>query len=237
MSMDEKTISYNYHFRMADGTDKEFAIRVGAQTLDLVPTPRDHHPAWSALGYHQCPNCPLHQDQHSHCPIATNLVDLVDFFKETMSYDEVDVTIETDQRQYTKHTSVQQALSSLLGIYMVTSGCPVMDRLRPMVRFHLPFATLEETAYRVISMYLVAQYFRRKRGLRPDWELKGLVPIYEAIQTVNKSFLQRFNELKGKDANANALVILDAFAGFVTFSIDTDLLDEVEGLFKPYLEE
>ena len=132
---------------------------------------------------------------------------------------------------------MQQALSSLLGIYMVTSGCLVMDRLRPMVRFHLPFATLEETNYRVISMYLMAQYFRRKRGLRPDWELKGLVPIYEAIQTVNKSFLARLNELKGKDANANALVILDSFAGYVTFSINTDLLDEVEGLFKPYLEE
>ncbi len=235
--MDEKTISYNYRFRMADGTDKEFAIRVDAQTLDLVPAVRGDYPAWSALGYHQCPNCPLRPEQHPRCPIAANLVDLVDFFREAMSYDEVDVQIETDQRRYTKHTSVQQALSSLLGIYMVTSGCPVMDRLRPMVRFHLPFATLEETAYRVISMYLVAQYFRRKRGLRPDWELKGLVPIYEAIQTVNKSFLQRFNDLKGKDANANALVILDAFAGFVTFSINTDLLDEVEGLFKPYLEE
>jgi hypothetical protein len=86
-------------------------------------------------------------------------------------------------------------------------------------------------------MYLVAQYFRRKRGLRPDWELKGLVPIYEEIQIVNKTFLQRLNALKGKDANANALIILDSFAGYVTFSINTDLLDEFEGLFKPYLEE
>ncbi len=235
--MDEKTISYKYRFRLADGTGKEFAIRVDARSLDLVPAKRDHYPDWSALVHHQCPNCPLRPEQHPRCPIAANLVDLVDFFKEVMSYDEVDVHIETDQRQYTKHTSVQQALSSVLGIYMVTSGCPVMDQLRPMVRFHLPFSTLEETTYRAISMYLMAQYFRRKRGLRPDWELKGLIPIYEEIQTVNKSFVQRLNELKGKDANSNALIILDSFAGYVTFSINTDLLDEVEGLFKSYLEE
>ncbi|MCC7263008.1 MAG: hypothetical protein IT369_10845 [Candidatus Latescibacteria bacterium] len=235
--MDETIISFNYRFRMADGTEKEFAVRVEARGLDLVPASRDTYPAWSELGFHQCPNCPLQAEQHPRCPIAANLVDLVDFFKETMSYDEVDVHIETDQREYTKHTSVQQALSSVLGIYMVTSGCPVMDQLRPMVRFHLPFATVEETTYRVISMYLMAQYFRHKRGLRPDWELTGLVPIYEQVQTVNRTFLQRLNHLKGKDANANALVILDSFAGYVTFSLNTDLLDEVEGLFKPYLEE
>jgi len=235
--MDEPIISYNYRFRLADGTDKEFAIRVDAKTLDLLPAARSEYPAWSALTHHQCANCPLRPEEHPRCPIAANLVDLVDFFKEAMSYDEVDVQIETDQRRYTKHTSVQQALSSLLGIYMVTSGCPVMDRLRPMVRFHLPFATLEETAYRVISMYLLAQYFRHRRGLRPDWEMKGLVPIYEGVQTVNKTFLQRLRDLKGKDANANALVILDSFAGYVTFSINTDLLDEVEGLFRPYFEE
>jgi hypothetical protein len=235
--MDEQPISYNYRFRLADGTSQEFAVQVESRTLALVPSQRQDYPAWSALACHQCPNCPLRPEQHPHCPIAANLVDLVEFFREAMSYDEVDVQIETEQRRYTKHTSVQQALSSLLGIYMVTSGCPVMDRLRPMVRFHLPFATLEETAYRVISMYLVAQYFRRKRGLRPDWELKGLVPIYEEVQTVNKSFLQRLEALKGNDANANALVILDSFAGYVTFSLNTDLLDEFEEIFRPYLED
>jgi hypothetical protein len=235
--MDEPVISYNYRFRMADGADQEFAIQVDARTLALMPSRRRDYPAWSALTYHQCPNCPLRPEQHPRCPIAANLVDLAEFFREAMSYDEVDVQIETEQRRYTKHTSVQQALSSLLGIYMVTSGCPVMDRLRPMVRFHLPFATLEETAYRVISMYLVAQYFRRKRGLRPDWELKGLIPIYEEIQTVNKSFLQRLEALKGNDANVNALVILDSFAGYVTFSLNADLLDEFEEIFRPYLED
>tara|TARA_B100000686_G_scaffold86198_1_gene93073 strand:- start:90 stop:251 length:162 start_codon:yes stop_codon:yes gene_type:complete len=48
----------------------------------------------------------------------------------------------TDERCYVEHTTMTEAVSSLLGIYMVTSGCPVMDKLRPMVRFHLPLATV-----------------------------------------------------------------------------------------------
>lgn len=229
-------VSYTYTFRLADGTEKQFAVQMDPRTLSLMSAPRASYPEWTALSFHQCPNCPLSQEEHPRCPVAASLVDLVEFFKALASYEEVDVQIESYQRRYTKHTSVQQAVSSLLGIYMVTSGCPVLDRLRPMVRFHLPFATIEETAYRAISMYLMAQYFRRKRGLRPDWELDGLVAIYEAVQTVNQTFFQRLRHLQGKDASANALIILDCFAGYVTFSIDAGLLDEVECLFAGYLE-
>ena len=53
---------------------------------------------------------------------------------------------------------------SLIGIYMVTSGCPIMDKLRPMARFHLPFASTEETIYRAISTYLLGQYFLEQKG-------------------------------------------------------------------------
>ena len=34
------------------------------------------------------------------------------------------------------------------GLIMATAGCPWTDRLRPMARFHLPFATEAETVYR-----------------------------------------------------------------------------------------
>lgn len=30
---------------------------------------------------------------------------------------------------------------------MVTSNGPVIDKLRPMVKFHVPFGSLEETVY------------------------------------------------------------------------------------------
>jgi len=50
---------------------------------------------------------------------------------------------------------------------------PIFEKLKPMVRFHLPFASIEETKYRAISMYLLAQYFLYQQGSQPDWDLKN----------------------------------------------------------------
>ena len=235
--MTEDTFAYNYRFRLDDETEHLFTLQLETKTLDLVPEERGEPPGWTDLECQQCPNCPLKVEEHPHCPIAVNLVDLVDFFKGTYSYEEVEVHLETPERTYSKRTSVQQAVSSLLGIYMVTSGCPIMDKLRPMVRFHLPFATIAETAYRAIAMYLMAQYFRKKRGLDPDWELTDLQLIYEDIQRVNSSFLRRLDEIESRDASANALVILDCFASQVAFSIDEEDLGEFEVFFAPYFDE
>ncbi len=120
---------------------------------------------------------------------------------------------------------------------MVTSGCPVMDKLKPMVRYHLPFATEDETRYRVISMYLIAQYFIHRKGEEPDWDLKNLVKIYDEVRVVNKSFSKRLSNIKIEDASINALIILDCFADFVKFSISKDMLDDMKTMFRAYLEK
>src|SRR5262249_45179319 len=78
--------------------------------------------------------------------------------------------------------------SSLIGIFMVTSGCPVMNKLRPMVDTHLPFMTSAESTYRVISMYLLAQFFRQRQGRKPDWALEGLLGVLEAAKETNAAF-------------------------------------------------
>ena len=119
---------------------------------------------------------------------------------------------------------------------MVASGCPIMEKLKPMVRYHLPFATLRETQYRVISMYLLAQYFKYRRGKKPDWELKDLVTVYNEVQIVNKAFFQRLAHIKIKDATLNALIKLDMFAKHISVLVNKDALDEMECLFKGYFE-
>lgn len=111
-----------------------------------------------------------------------------------------------------------------------------MDKLRPMVRTHLPFATVEETMYRVLSMYLLAQYFVAKRKKEPDWELKKLVNIYSDIAIVNKHFRERLSAIKLNDATVNALVNLNCFADFTAFAIEENHLDEIELLFQAYFE-
>ena len=87
-----------------------------------------------------------------------------------------------------------------------------MSILRPMVRFHLPFATIEETIYRSVSCYLLAQYFLLKKGKEPDWELEKLAQAYEDIQMINVGMTDRLRSISEEDANANAVVVLDVFA-------------------------
>ena len=86
-------------------------------------------------------------------------------------------------------------------------------------------------------MYLLAQYFLHKRGLKPDWELKNLVDMYQDIKVLNKSFSERLSHIHIKDASLNALAILDWFAESLSFSINKDVLDEIESVFNAYFTE
>ncbi|MBI5206066.1 MAG: hypothetical protein HZA11_14225 [Nitrospirae bacterium] len=237
MAANNKAITYHYKFRFNDGSEKELRVKLDRKTLGLLRSERDACPEWAALKFFKCPNCPLSEDLHKFCPIAKNFTDIVESFGNSISYEEADVSVITEEREYFKHTTLQKALSSLTGIYMVTSGCPVMDKLRPMVRHHLPFASEEETTYRALSMYLLAQYFLYKRGIEPDMALKNLVRIYEDVQIVNKTFPKRLSNIKLEDANVNALVILNCFADSVTFSITKEMLEDIELLFAAYLPD
>lgn len=231
-----KLITFNYKFKFHGGLEKEFNVILDKKNLNLIQTKRKSYPKWTELKYFKCPICPLHENHHTFCPIAVNLVDLVNFFRTSTSYNEVDLLIETEARGYIKHTTLQQGISSLIGIYMVTSGCPIMEKLKPMVRYHLPFATLRETRYRVLSMYLLAQYFLHRRGKEPDWDLTNLVNVYDGIRIVNKSFSQRLSHIKIRDATLNALIKLDMFAQHILISIDRNVLDEMEYLFNAYFK-
>jgi hypothetical protein len=126
-------------------------------------------------------------------------------------------------------------LYSLLGIYMVASGCPIMEKLKPMVRFHLPFASIQETVYRVFSMYLTAQYYRSKKGLKPDWSLQGLAKLYHNINELNIRLSRRIAKASEQDATINALVSLDVFTHFLQTPL-SELMNSLEPIFQPYLE-
>ena len=222
-------IRYRYTFRFADGSEKRFEVNLDPATLALIPPVDPAKPDWTKLGYHQCEQCPLKEDT-SHCPVAVNLASLVESFKDTLSHEDISVTVETAQRTYSKQTSLQQGLSSIIGIYMVTSNCPVMDRLRPNARFHLPFASAEETMYRAVSMYLTAQYFRMKQGEAPDWTLEHLSEIYQGVWRVNKGMTERLSHASTQDANVNAVIVLSTFGSALDNYLE-ECLAEIAPLF------
>ncbi len=139
----------------------------------------------------------------------------------------------TGDRLYSKKTTVQRALGSLLGVYMAASGCPSMEKLKPMVRFHLPFATLEETVFRSVGAYLLGQYFLKKQGKQADLDLVELAGFYKGIQMVNWGITERLRGVVGKDAVNNAVICLDMFAKELPYAIE-DSLKELQGLFSVY---
>ena len=135
----------------------------------------------------------------------------------------------------TREVPAQQAVSSLMGLVVATSGCPHTAFFKPMARFHLPLANTEETIYRASSMYLLAQYFLKKAGKDPDMELEGLKEIYRDLETLNTYMAERIRAAISKDAAVNAIVILDFFAKDFSFAIE-DQLEEIQHLFALYLD-
>lgn len=233
--MNNSELYYRYGFKFPDGRQKTFDIYIDQKTLTASRTGERQWPEWTRMENFKCSHCPLPPDENQYCPVAISLVDVIEAFNGCVSYDKVEVTITTDARQYMKNDSLQAGVSSLLGILMVTSGCPVMGKLKPMVRFHLPFASLDETEYRVISMYLLAQYFIKKRGGRPDWDLENLPHIYEDIIKLNQNVCRRIADLEQMDTSINSVVVLNNFADYVSVNITEKMLDEIEFIFNDYV--
>lgn len=230
-----KTINIRYHFRLPDRWEEVIDLHFDAKTLDLMNDTPEKPPSWTNLDFHQCPNCLLTVESHPVCPAAVHLVKLLKIFDDLLSYDTIHVDVVTPQRIISNETSAQKGVSSLMGLIMATSGCPHMDFLKPMARFHLPFADAEETVYRATSMYLLAQYFFRREGREADMELEGLKKIYSDILIVNEAMSRRLRAISDKDVALNSLIILDAFAQTLPFVIE-DSLEEVRHLFMPYFK-
>lgn len=225
---------YKYHFIFNKDKEVVFEVNLDPVTFQYIQPSSQEQPEWARLDYIACDQCICRQEGLDFCPVAVNIADIVTVFGDVVSYDVVNVTVEAKDRLYVKEqVSIQHALSSLLGIIMTTSGCKDLDMLKPMVKFHLPFASIEETIYRATSMYLLAQYFRYKRGLAPDWDMAELVGVYRRIDMINMNLCDRLRKASSEDANLNAVVVLDTFAQVMPISVEEDLAD-FEDLFMHY---
>lgn len=225
-------ITYSYRFKNHEQIT--FSVLLDKESLSLVQPAVQTPPFWADLEFSRCTVCTLDKDRVSLCPVAVNLAPVVEAFRDFWSYETVEVTATTPERAYSKSVTIQQGLSALLGIYMVTSGCPAMERLKPMVRFHLPFASLEETTYRMLSMYLIAQLYHYQKGEHTDWDLHGLETVYKDVGAVNASFARRLRSAASKDANVNAMVNLDCLAKMVPYTVQ-DILQEMKSCFTGLL--
>lgn len=99
-----------------------------------------------------------------------------------------------------------------------------------MARFHLPLSDEEETIGRAASIYLLKQYFLKNEGKPADFDLKGLVEIYDNMHTVNTTIASRLRAASKTDSAVNAIILLDVFTYVLPFSIEA-YLQEIKYLF------
>ncbi len=231
-----ESITIKYCFKFADDTQEVFHLDLDPQNYELVGNVPDNLPHWTSLDFHQCPNCPLSSSTHPNCLLTLHLVNIVRLFDRILSYDEIHVEVITEERCISQRTTAQRGISSLMGIVIATSGCPHTVFFKPMARFHLPFASEEETLYRATSMYLLAQYFLQREGKKGDFELQGLKQIYDNMQLVNTAIAVRLRAASKTDASVNAIIMLDMYAKAIPYVIE-ESLEEIRYLFTPYLTD
>jgi hypothetical protein len=230
-----ENVTIQYCFTLASGIKKIIDLQLDAKTLDLLINDRDTLPSWTNLDFQQCPNCSLTINTHKHCPVAVSLYDIVKEFEDIISYDQIHLDVITKERAVSQKTTAQKGISSLMGLVMATSGCPLTIFFKPMARFHLPLANENETIYRSTSMYLLAQYFLKNDGKAADFKLEGLKKIYKNLQIVNNSIAKRITAGTKTDSSLNAIVLLDLFARTLPLVIE-DSLEKIRYLFSPFFQ-
>ena len=147
----------DYVFSMDDGRCFHFEVHPDRPAKE--PPDRLAGAEWTHLTFHQCPGCPLEATQHRHCPAAVDVQAIATVFSDIISYEHTRVEVTTPERTFLKQCDVQTGLRALMGLVMATSGCPVLAKLKGLAHYHLPFATVEETTFRTVSLYLLRQYF------------------------------------------------------------------------------
>jgi hypothetical protein len=221
-----------YRFDLPDGSNKHVDLNFAVADFRLSnPTPIDP-PFWTELKFSQCANCPLSTDEYAHCPAALHMAPVVESLKELVSFDVVGVTVTQAERTVHAETTAQQAMSSVLGLIMATSGCPWTDRLRPMARFHLPFASEAETVYRSVCMFLLARELKRVGDAHGFAELTDL---YENLHVVNRDMSRRLGAATRTDPARNAMALLDSYTTLLPAALESSL-QELKPLFDAWRE-
>lgn len=217
-----------YTFTMDDGKVLYYKIQFDRPRENILD--KSLYPPWTQLDFHQCPHCPLKNKEYSHCPVAIDAHEILIGFAEVLSCKEMDIHVRTPERDYFKRTDAQTGLRALIGFIMASSACPAFSKMRGMAYYHLPFASLHETVFRVTSSYLLRQYYIHKKGGNFDSDFVELKAYYKEIQTLNYHFLERIRAACEADSNLNVLATLFTISSMLSLSLERHL-KEIEHLF------
>ena len=218
-------LKFNYVFDLETGESLEHLVEVSKNDIiSKVDIPKTL-PEWVKLENNKCSNCTLHDSDY--CPIAVRLIDPIKKFHNFKSHCKTHVTVISNERNYSKDTDLQDGLRSLFGLIMATSGCPSMDSFRPMALHHLPFASINETIYKIVSMFLVKRFSEYKEQSSMPISVQEIEDIYNKIEEINFGMKERLLQYVKNDSTLNAIIILDSTASMVSFRLEK-MLQELQ---------
>jgi len=221
-----------YRFILQDNQTQTYTFQFDGERYEL--SEERHAPApWCELSFQQCPNCPYQSNGPKYCPAALRLNQVVRDVDHMMSYEQIEVEVITRHRTIKQTSTVQEAVSSLLGLLLASSGCPHTEFLLPMARFHLPFANAEETLWRACGSFLLAQYFRREEDT-PTELLEDILRHYANLEVLNSQLVKRLKSQVHSDACPNAIVLLDNYAKHFPLFIERSI-EQLKPLYTAYL--
>ena len=209
--MSESDIEIVYRLYPMDERAIEVSLVFGAADFALKPAqPASPPPEWTRLDVEKCPDCPLAPGAQA-CPYAVSIARVLDALGPRWSTERLYVEVFVHRRRIAQVTDMQSALRSLFGLIGPTSGCPSLAFLRPLARMHLPFAQIDETAFRVISTHLMRSWLTGAVDFAVT--LADLKARYAALTAVNLGMAQRLRQTGDqRDAALNAIAALDALA-------------------------
>ncbi|MBU1105988.1 MAG: hypothetical protein KKB51_04910 [Candidatus Riflebacteria bacterium] len=210
-----------YAFELDDGKKIGFKVLLN-RTQEFAKEP-GLYPSWTLLSFKKCTNCPLSENDHLYCPAAIDIKNVISEFAEISSIKEMNVAVQIRDRTIRKRCDAQTGLNSLVGLLMATSACPILFRLNSQAKFHLPFASFNETLYRTVGDYLIKQYLTKKEGGIPDFELIGLEALYKDLALLNSCFIERIKAVAKLDSSLNVIANLSSLSTIVHMSIGDQL--------------
>jgi hypothetical protein len=213
-----RTISYHFDFNNGSAWKFEFEFD---EAQHLIPVPAAPEHLWTRLEFNQCPLCPLKKEHSPYCPVARNLHAVVEASQAAVSCTKARVTVTVPERTCVKDCDTQEGLRSLFGLIMASSGCPHLDWLRPLARFHLPFASIEENLFRVLSLQLLEDFLAGSHEQVGACGIK-LQARYSVVEKVNHAFVDRIHSYCKADADRNAIAALDVFVQFFQFHLESN---------------
>lgn len=216
-----KTYNVEYRLELENGSVMAYTVEINKDTLVSKAAMPESLPDWTRLDNEQCKGCELADSEY--CPIAVRLVNPVQRFSGLVSHTRVTTTVVTPERTYSKEVDVQDALRSLFGLIMATSGCPSMQPFKYMARYHLPFSSIEETIYRITSTYLLRQWFRHDKEPAIPVDLGEIEKLYNTVQALNEGMARRLKSATFADGAVNAIVILSAYSSLIPIMISKEL--------------